>query len=181
MDFADIRKTLTDGKNLGGIAQLVYFGLWADVATWPTEPDTPADLEAAATLTGDITMADGKRMFELYTTEDAAKLEINPIGEEAGKGFELKLNIFAPGLAKKILGFMNATKNEDLVLIVPDSNGQKYLLGNELRSAKFSGGDGSGTGSTTEGRRGLSMSFSFHTANLYVYDGSVPLTVAAQG
>ena len=179
MDFANISKTLTDGKNLGGMAQKIFFGLWGDVATWPTEPDGPADLESAAALAGDIGMAVGKRMFELYTTEDAAKLEINPIGEEGGKGFELKLNVFAPGLAKKILGFINATKNEDLVLIAPDNNGQKYMLGNELRSAKFSGGDGSGTGSTTEGRRGISMSFTFHTAGLYVYEGSVPLTVAA--
>ncbi len=176
MDFTDIGKVLTDGKNLGGVAQKVYFGLWGDVATWPTEPSAPMDPEEAGIFTGDITMASGKRMFELYTTEDQAKLDMNPIGEEAGKGFEMVLNVFSPGLAKKILGFINAVKNEDLIFIVPDNDGQYYLMGNELRSAKFSGGDGSGTGSTTEGRRGIAMQFTFHAANLYEYTGVIPLT-----
>ena len=178
MDFADIGKLLTDGKNLGGLGQKIYFGLWTDVATWPTEPTAPLTLEAAGTLTGDIIMKDGKRMYELYTTEDAAKLDIAPIGEEGGKGFELSLNIFAPGLHKKLMGFMNAVKNEDLVFIAEDNQNQLYLLGCELRSAKFSAGEGSGTGSTTDGRRGLGMKFAFRTHSLLTYAGSIPLTAA---
>jgi hypothetical protein len=178
MEFADISKNLTDGKNLGGLGQKVYFGLWGDVQTWPTEPSAPASLDEAGVLTTDIAMKTGTRMFELYTTEDAAKLDINSIGEEGGKGFELVLNVFAPGLAKQLLGFINAAKNEDLVLIAPDNNGQKYLLGNELRSAKFTGGDGSGTGTTTQGRRGIAMSFTFHAAELLTYEGAIPLTPA---
>jgi hypothetical protein len=124
-------------------------------------------------------MKAGKRMFELYTTEDQAKLDISPIGEEAGKGYEMVLNVFSPGLAKKILGFINATKNEDMIFIAPDNVGQYYLLGHELRSAKFTGGDGSGTGSTAEGRRGIAMQFTFHSANLYTYTGAILLTPAA--
>lgn len=178
MDFADIGKLLTDGKNLGGLAQRIYFGLWTDVAVWPTDPLNPMTLDAAGTLTGDLEMKAGKRMFELYTTEDAAKLDINVIGEEGGKGYELLLHVFAPGLNKKLLGFMNATKNEDLVLIAQDSASQNYLLGCEIRSAKFSASDGSGTGSTTDGRRGLGMTFAFRTASLLTYTGSIPLTEA---
>ena len=41
MDFADIGKLLTDGKNLGGLAQRIYFGLWSDVATWPVDAELP--------------------------------------------------------------------------------------------------------------------------------------------
>ncbi|MFA5817495.1 MAG: hypothetical protein WC865_17975 [Bacteroidales bacterium] len=178
MDFADIGKLLTDGKNLGGLAQRIYFGLWYDVLTWPTDPSGPASLELAGAQVGDIIMKPGKRMFELYTTEDAAKLDINVIGEEAGKGYELLLHVFAPGLHKKLLGFMNATKNEDLVFIAMDSAGQNYLLGCEIRSAKFSASDGSGTGSTTDGRRGFGMTFAFRAANIYVYTGNIPLTEA---
>ena len=98
MDFADIGKLLTDGKNLGGLANRIYFGLWADVATWPTEPTNPATVDLLGTLTGDLIMKAGKKMFSLYTTEDAAKLDINVIGEEAGKGYEMLLQIFSPGL-----------------------------------------------------------------------------------
>ncbi len=178
MDFANITKNLTDGKNLGGIAQKVYFGLWNDVETWPTEPTAPATLEEAGVLTTDIAMKTGTNFFELYTTEDSAKLEIKSIGEEGGKGFEYVLNVFSPGLAKKILGFINAIQNEDLVLIAPDNNGNKYLLGDVLRSAKYTGGDGTGTGSTTDGRRGVAMSFTFHSPFMLTYEGAIPLTPA---
>ena len=178
MDFTDIGKTLTDGRNLGGISQIVYFGLWADVETWPTEPAAALSLEEGGTLTGELVMKTGKRMFELYTTEDSAKLELNPIGEEAGKGIAMVLNVFAPGLAAKILGFINAVKNEDLVLIVPDNEGQYFLFGCALRSAKFTGGDGTGTGSTTEGRRGVAMSFTYHSSQLLDYTGAIPLVEA---
>jgi len=169
---------LTDGKNLGGLANRIYFSLWYDVAAWPTDPSAPATIELAGTQSGDLVMKPGKRMFELYTTEDAAKLDINVIGEEAGKGYELLLHVFAPGLHKKLLGFMNATKNEDLVFIAMDSAGQNYLLGCEIRSAKFSASDGSGTGSTTDGRRGFGMTFAFRAANIYVYTGNILLTEA---
>ncbi|TSA48158.1 MAG: hypothetical protein D4R56_00960 [Deltaproteobacteria bacterium] len=178
MDFADIGKLLTDGKNLGGLANRIYFGLWNDVAAWPTDPSAPATIELAGTQTGDLVMKAGKRMFELYTTEDAAKLDINVIGEEGGKGYEFLLHVFAPGLHKKLLGFINTTKNEDLVLIAQDSAGQQYLLGCEIRSAKFQGSDGSGTGSTTDGRRGLGMTFAYRTHSLYTYTGTIPLTEA---
>lgn len=179
MDYSDIDKSLTNGENLGGIGQTIYFGLWSDVATWPTEPSSPADLAALAALTGDIAMSAGKRMFEFYSTEDVAELQLNPIGEEGGKGIDMVLNVFHPGLRTKLLGFMNATKNEDLVLIVKDNEGQMYLMGNALRSAKFTGGDGSGTGKSREGRRGLAFAFSFVAAGVYVYSGSVPLTAAS--
>jgi hypothetical protein len=86
------------------------------------------------------------------TIFDQVEAFINVIGEEAGKGYEMLLHIFSPGLDKKLPGFMNATKNEDIVLIAQDSAGQNYLLGCEIRSA-----------------------------NMYTYTGSIPLTEAAPG
>ncbi len=178
MEFADIGKLLTDGKNLGGLANKIFYGLWIDVAAWPVEPSEPATVDLLGSFTGDVLMKPGKRMFELYTTEDAAKLDINVIGEEAGKGYEMLLSIFSPGLDKKLLGFMNATKNEDLVMIAQDSSGQYYILGCAIRSAKFSASNASGTGTTTDGRRGLGMTFAFRSANMYTYTGNIPLTEA---
>ncbi|MCX6224385.1 MAG: hypothetical protein NTV01_06475 [Bacteroidia bacterium] len=49
MHFADIGKLLTDGKNLGGLANRIYFGLWNDVAAWPTDPSDPITIEFAGT------------------------------------------------------------------------------------------------------------------------------------
>lgn len=179
MEFTDINKNLPNGENMGGITQKVYFGLWADVATWPTKPTTPADLEANATLTGDLTMKAGKRLFELYITDDTGEFNIESVGEVDGKSFVQHLTFFHPGLQKKILGFMNAAKNDNLVFIVVDAEGQKYLMGDSMRPATYQGApDGNGTGKETAARKGMSAEFTYKTPNNYVYGGSVPLTEA---
>jgi hypothetical protein len=179
VDFTDINKNLPNGENMGGLAEKIYFGYYDDVATWPTKPVAPSTLEDLAALTGDIVMASTKRMFEMYTTDDTAEFSIESVGETDGKSFVMRLKLFHPGLQKKILGFINAAKNENLVLIVPDNDGNLFLMGDALRSAKYEGSpDGAGTGKETAGRKGISMEFSFKTTNIYDYSGAVPLTPA---
>lgn len=182
IEFTDINKNLPNGENMGGIGQKVYFGYHADVAGWPTKPTNPLTLEANATLTGDLTMKTGKRMFEIYVTDDAGEFKIEPVGEADGKSFVQHLTIFHPGLQKKILGFMNAAKNDNLVFIVVDAEGQKYLMGDAMRPATYQGSpDNNGTGKATADRKGMSAEFTYKTPNVYVYGGSVPLTEATSG
>ena len=78
MDFADIDKNLPDGKNMGGLPQIVYFCLHADVLTFPTEPKTSDEditLEKMGELVGDITLKEGKKMNSFYITDDEGKLD----------------------------------------------------------------------------------------------------------
>ena len=179
IEFTDINKSLPDGQNMGGLIQEVYFGFHSDVLSWPTKPVAPLTLEANAALTGELVMKGGKRLFSLYITDDTGEFKIEPVGETDGKSFVEHLSFFHPGLQKKLLGFMNAAKNESLVLIVKDSDGQTYLMGDNLRPAVFAGSpDGFGTGKTTAALKGLSMEFTYKTANVYVYTGTIPLTEA---
>ena len=180
MDFVDIDKTLINGENMGGLIQEVYFAYHADVLTWPTKPDIPLDIGENGVLTGDIAMVTGKRFFQMYLTDDTGEFNIEPVGEKDGKSFVLHLSLFHPGLHKKILGFINAAKNDNLVFIVKDNNDQMYLMGDALRPATFEGSpDGAGTGKETAARRGISMEFTYKTANIYLFEGSIPLTPAA--
>lgn len=183
MNFADITKNLVNGENMGGISQTVYFGLHADVDAWPTKPgENVATLEELGALTGNVTMKDGKRMFSMYITDDTGEFQIEPVGEKDGKSFVLHLRLFHPGLKEKILGFINAVKNENMVFIVPDNNGQMFLMGDELRPATFEGpGDGAGTSKETAGRRGIGMEFTYKCSNVYAYKGTVPLSNATSG
>jgi hypothetical protein len=65
------------------------------------------------------------------------------------------------------------------VIIARDNDDQLYFLGDETRPAIFTGSpDGAGTGKETAARRGVSMEFSFKSANVYIYAGAVPLTPA---
>jgi len=124
MDFSDITKDLFQGENMGGIGMKIYFGLYSDVAAWPTKPTgTAATLEALGKLTGDIVMKPGKRMFEMYVTDDTGEFKIETVGELDGKSFVMHLSVFNPGLKPKLLGLLNSVKNDNLVFIVPDNNG----------------------------------------------------------
>lgn len=180
IDFTDIDKNLPNGENMGGLIQTVYFGYHADVAAFPTKPDSPTTLETCAALTGDLVMKAGKRLFEMYITDDTGEFKIEPVGEVDGKSFVSHLTLFHPGLSKKILGFMNAAKNENLVFIVKDSNNNVFLMGDELRPAVYAGSpDGGGTGKTTAARAGMSAEFTYKTSNIFVYTGNIPLTEAS--
>ena len=179
MELTDINKNLPLGENMGGIKQTIYFGLWEDVETWPTKPAAPATLDENAVLTGELTMKVGKRMFSMYITDDTGEFSIESVGEVDGKSFVEHLTLFHPGLQKSILGFINSTKNSNLVLIATDSEGQQYLMGDSMRPAIYQGApDGGGTAKETAGRKGMSMEFTYKTGNAYVYEGSIPLTVA---
>ena len=179
MDFTDINKNLPNGNNMGGLVQKVYFGYHSDVAVFPTKPTNPLTLEANAALTGDLVMKSGKRLFSMYLTDDTGEFKIDSVGEVDGKSFVEHLTLFHPGLQKSIIGFMDAAKNANLVFIVVDSDGQKYLMGDELRSAVYAGApDGAGTGKDAAARKGVSMEFTYKTSNVHIYTGNVPLTEA---
>ena len=177
IDFTDIDKNLPNGENMGGIAQKVYFGYHADVATFPTKPVAPLTLETSSTLTGELTMKAGKRMFEMYLTDDTGEFKIEPVGEVDGKSFVTHLTLFHPGLQSKIRGFINAAKNQNLVFVVIDNDGQKYVMGDDLRPAVYAGSpDGLGTGKDVAARKGMSFEFTYKTSNIYAYTGNIPLT-----
>lgn len=179
-NFTDIDKNLVDGQNMGGIAQVVYFAFHADVETWPAKPVSPANPEALGKITENVVMKTGKKFFQMYVTDDTGEFEIETVGEKDGKSFVLHLRLFHPGLQDKILGFINAAKNENLVFIVPDNNNQKFLMGDALRPVTYEGSDeAAGTSKETAGRRGLGMHFNYKTANVYDYQGDVPLTEAS--
>lgn len=87
MDFADIDKNLPDGKNMGGLPQIVYFCLHTDVLTFPTEPkmsDEDITLEKMGELVGDLTLKEGKKCI-LFTSRT---MKENSISRAWGKRME---------------------------------------------------------------------------------------------
>ena len=74
---------------------------------------------------------------------------------------------------------MNAVKNDNMVFVVPDNNGQYFVLGDAIRPATLEGSDeNNGTSKETAGRRGVSMHFTYKTSNIFEYTGTIPLTPA---
>ncbi|MBA4410903.1 MAG: hypothetical protein C0397_15950 [Odoribacter sp.] len=77
----------------------------------------------------------------------------------------------------KIKGLASMVETNDLFCTPSE-----YLMGDKLRPAIYAGSpDGFGTGKETAARKGISMEFTYKTANLYIYPGNVPLTEALPG
>lgn len=184
IEFEDINKNLPEGQNMGGLPQIVYFAPYADVLTWPERPaltgeNAATTLEKMGELIGDLKMKQGKKMYSFYITDDEGKLDFEGVGEKDGKSFVAKLRLYNPGLQSKILGFLNLTKNDNLVFIAPDNNGNYFLLGDSQRPATLDSTDGITTGQKTEERPGVGMIFAYKTANIYRYTGVLPLVAEA--
>ena len=65
------------------------------------------------------------------------------------------------------------------LFLVVDNDGQKYIMGDELRPAVYAGSpDGLGTGKDSAARKGMSFEFTYKTSNVYAYTGNIPLTEA---
>ncbi len=177
-----IDKKLPGGSNMGGLTQTIYYAYWADVESWPTPPDPEAtDLTMAANgvLTGDIVMKTGKQFFPFYMTDDTGEFKIEDVGEKDGKSDVAGVSFFHPSLNDELLGFKNATKNENMVFIVPDNNGNFFLMGDALRPCTYNGSpDGAGTGKETAARAGISFEFTYKTKGMLKYKSTVPLTAA---
>ena len=122
----------------------------------------------------------GKKMNSFYITDDEGELDLEGVGEKDGKSFIMKLRIYNPGLQSKLLGLKKKKKNENLVFIAPDNNGNNFLLGDALRGAILDSIDGMTTGQKTEERPGAGMIFSYKTANICQYTGTIPSAVVTE-
>lgn len=177
VDFENIEKNLPDGQNMGGLPQVVYYALYSSVLSWPERPSSvTADmtLEKMGELDGDLKMKANQRMYSFYITDGEGKLDFEGVGETDGKSCVMKLRVYQPGLQSKLLGLVNLAKNESLVFLVPDNNGNLFLMGDELRAAVLDSIDGMTTGQKTEERPGAGLVFSYKTANIYRYTGAIP-------
>lgn len=172
----DIEKNLPGGNNMGGLQQYLWYGYHKDVLTWPTAPNPNLEntLEENGKYTGNLEMKPGKRLFKMYITDDTGELKVPIVGEMDGQSFEFDLTIFHPGMQKKLLGFVNANKNENLVFIAPDSEGQKYILGDAQRPCTMVNGEGLTTGKATKDRKGAGLAFKYKANNVLAYEGTIP-------
>lgn len=178
MDFEDIEQ---GGENQAGTLTKFYFGFCRDVKTWPTFPvsDEATKLEDLGSVTGPIVMNTGKRMFKVEIVLNSGEAKDEEVGEVGGFAYKNSFNLFVAKLDKKLRGFLRATLNEPVFLIVPDANGNLVMIGSDRIAAYRTAGGGTGTGNN-EGRNGAGVSYySYGPGPAPIYDGEIPLTEAS--
>lgn len=170
IQLQDIDSDLGCSDNTGGIVKVAAF-YHDDAKSWPKAPTAPADLAAAGTLEGDLVLKPGKKAALIILPQNKGSFSITEQGEMGGMSHQYELNIFQNGITPEMLGLMGATKNAKMGFVVMDSNGQKYLMGDEDTGAMRDKGDGATTGTARTDLRSGSMKFIYPVNNPRVYDG----------
>ena len=174
----DIDSDLGCGDNTGGIIKVLAF-YHNDVQSWPKEPEAPATLAEAGTLTGDLVLKPGKKASVFILPQNKGSFAITEQGEMGGMSHQYELNIFQNGITPEMLGLMGATKNAKMGFIVVDSNRQNYLMGDKDTGAMRDKGDGATTGTAKTDLRSAGMKFNYPVNNPRIYSGDIDALLTA--
>jgi len=119
------------GNNGAGIKRTIYFGLSDDVLTWPALEASPTTYDELTTHTAAIAMKTGKQMFSFYATIRKSSLESLAAGERGSKTSINRLIIVRSEVDASVFGFLEQHKNDEMVFIVEDLNGNLQVMGTE--------------------------------------------------
>jgi len=112
------------GQNKKRILSMLSQGRQITNLATPIKTDDTIFRLANAVLTGELAMKPGKKLFKMYITDETGEFMIEPGGELDGKLFVTYLTVFHPGLKDTLFGFINEAKNDNLLFVVQDSDGQ---------------------------------------------------------
>lgn len=123
-------------SNPGGIKNAIFYAFAEDVKKWPAAI-TNINTELATTFEEIVTIpaADafefypGKSFKKLYCTLETGELKFSLIGARDSKSFSNSMEVSYPSNDEKILGFIAASANRELVFLVPEQNGRIKVLG----------------------------------------------------
>lgn len=187
IQLADLMPAMNcvDLDNRAGVVSEILFGYAEEVATWPELPapdsETPLTFAEAGIWDGPLTMANGCNMYKFAFTDEQAELKISESGETGGESVLYELTVSRARLQKEVFGFLNALKGRNLVIIVSDKNGNKYLMGDKLSPARKVAGDGSTTGKAATDLNQQSIKFQYYCPRYLMYDGDTEALLKPAG
>ena len=140
----------------------VLLGLVDDIAVWPEEVAAPTSMEENVKLVGLPVMKAGKRLFKLYSKNDAGEYQCVGQREEGSRSQQAKLQVYNPGFRAQINGFLRAVQNAQLVLFVLTNQGEWHVMGDRYRGATLE--DFTATsGKAVTDPNGVDMTFVYNT------------------
>ncbi len=132
-----------------------------------------ANAAAIVTITTAHVFKTGKRMFEMYATENTAKLKVSKVGSKDSYGFKTVAEWFYPGLDATVLGMGVMAQNDQLLGIFELMNGKLIQIGAEatpgVLTFDFDAGE------IEQGGLGMLFNLSAYDKTVAIYD-AVPQT-----
>lgn len=134
-------------ENFAGMGSVAYFGLKSDLA---------APLTRTENTYSTPTFKSGKGLYKFEAADEKQKI----VGESAGyrKGFNLTATVVSEVVDATTSKFARAVNNNDVFVIIPDSDGNSQILYDKVRKVKAdSGGINSDTGDSASSDRQMKM------------------------
>jgi hypothetical protein len=128
MDIQDIeRKVGVD--NDAGLKTRMFYARMRDIATWPEAPATMATLKDKVTLEGDFVMKAGKRFGFIEGSLEKNAMANTGAGQVGNSSAANMLTFYSYGTDPDLLGWIETYKNDDLVLVAEDLQGNLRVYG----------------------------------------------------
>lgn len=158
-----------------GVVTEFLYGFKDDVANWPSK-------KAAATRQGlsdhietesasNLEMKTGKRLFRIVGKKDNIELKYELQGESGARSFKCSLECNIPGFRAQLLGFLAATKNDELVILAKTRAGEWHMLGDADEGVEFESATAT-SGKAGTDTNGADVVFSTTVDAPTVYKGS---------
>lgn len=144
------------GTNAGGTDTYIYAILASDVIAIPAA--TNGD------ITTNISLVATKAWARWYITEDTGGIVSEPAGEMDGKSYNNTYTGFTPKLSAAMNKLLGDTNNGSYLFLIPDRNGNLWLLGDLGRPAKIA--VSGNTGENADARNGYTLTITSRSAGL---------------
>jgi hypothetical protein len=156
-------------NNTPGIVKIAFADL-ADCDTIPgpnqKDPTGNGVFSDLVKTSDNLILKNGKRMYEIYATDGKNAITDDILGAIDSGYHSNELTFFHPGNKDEIRGFAAWSKNANLIFLIQDKEGNKYLFGTKLFPARRKEVKGT-TGAKGGDEKG--RTFTFMTEGPYPY------------
>lgn len=177
MDIQDIqRKVGVD--NDAGLKTRLFYARMADILTWPEPPAEPATLKDKVILEGEFVMEEGKRFGYIEGSLEKNRGLQSGAGQNGNSSAVNMLTFYHYGTDPDILGFIETYKNDDLVLVSEDLQGNLRVYGAPGLPAQIMPDWQEEGGGEVSDEKFIQINFRTVGRIAKFYEGSIPLTPA---
>lgn len=172
MDFDHLLKAA--GKKMGGTKNYFLVAprriITNSTLVPPSSGSSAGDL---VKITTNITFGSGDGFVKIYNTLNLSQFMAEVVGRRDTRAKKFTLTGIHPGSAAEALEFDMEAQHEDWVVLVPNNNGQYFIIGLDGLEAEYSGKFGTGT--IENGENGIEMKWEAFDIGVFLYTGTVTL------
>lgn len=124
-------KNVDGGHNDGGLKINFFVARNSEIATFPTVPENPATFAESVTITDPFVFNVGGRFYNIQGEVEKNSLDANSQGEAGSLSAENPLSITIKKASPALQGFLEEIKNDHLVWLAEDLEGNTKTIGSE--------------------------------------------------